>query len=155
MKKPLTLGLLLKNDKLLLGLKKRGFGEGRWNGFGGKLMPDESLQEAAVREFEEECAIKPTKMEKVGNIEFVFQGQEETLDVHFFKILEYIGKETETEEMKPKWFDLDKIPFELMWPDDKYWMPLFLAGKKFKGKILFKDANTIIETKIEETNNLD
>jgi len=155
MKKLLTLGLLVKDNKILLGLKKRGFGAGRWNGFGGKLMQNENLEDAAIREFEEECTIKPTKLEKIGNIEFIFQGQEESLDVHMFKVLEYIGKEEETEEMKPQWFNFDEIPFENMWPDDKYWMPLFLAGKKFKGKILFKDTNTIIETKIEETNSLE
>jgi hypothetical protein len=35
--KPLTLCMVHQDNKLLLGMKKRGFGEGRWNGFGGKL----------------------------------------------------------------------------------------------------------------------
>ena len=155
MKKLLTLGLLVKNGKILLGMKKRGFGAGRWNGFGGKLNEGETLQDAAIREYYEESTIKPTKIEKVGNIEFVFEGQEQTLDVHFFKIIEYTGTETETEEMKPEWFDFDKIPFENMWPDDRHWMPLFLAGKKFKGTILFKDSNTIIKTEIKEVKNIE
>ena len=154
MKKLLTLGLLLENNKLLLGMKKRGFGEGRWNGFGGKLQLNETLEEAAKREYEEECTIKPTKIEKVGNIEFIFEGKEETLDVHFFKILEYTGCAAETEEMKPQWFDLDKIPYEHMWPDDKIWVPYFLTGKKFEGKIFFKDMNTIIKHEIKEAKNI-
>jgi hypothetical protein len=32
-----TLLLLIKNNKIMLALKKRGFGEGKFNGVGGKL----------------------------------------------------------------------------------------------------------------------
>jgi len=37
-KKILTLAFIYKGEKVLLGYKKRGFGEGRWNGFGGKVQ---------------------------------------------------------------------------------------------------------------------
>lgn len=26
-----------------------------------------------------------------------------------------------SEEMKPQWFRKDEIPFDTMWPDDRYW----------------------------------
>ncbi len=38
MKKVLTLGYLLKDTVICLALKKRGFGEDYWNGFGSKKM---------------------------------------------------------------------------------------------------------------------
>ena len=41
-----------KRDELLLGMKLRDFGKGYWNGFGGKVDPGETIEEAAVREFE-------------------------------------------------------------------------------------------------------
>ena len=44
--------------------------------------------------------------------------------------------------MKPEWFLEKEIPFDQMWPDDKYWIPMFLAGKKFKGKFLFNQPST-------------
>lgn len=47
--KLLTLLFVLKPGKVLLGMKKRGFGEGRWNGFGGKVQLDETIEEAAKR----------------------------------------------------------------------------------------------------------
>ena len=47
--KLLTLVLVCNADKVLLGMKKRGFGEGRWNGFGGKVETGETIPEAAVR----------------------------------------------------------------------------------------------------------
>ena len=37
MKKLLTLTIIYQHPKVLLGMKKRGFGAGRWNGFGGKV----------------------------------------------------------------------------------------------------------------------
>ena len=35
--------------QVLLGMKKRGFGAGRYNGFGGKVEPGETVKEAAIR----------------------------------------------------------------------------------------------------------
>lgn len=49
MKKLYTLAFIRRGDQVLLGLKKRGFGEGKWNGFGGKLNANETLMEAAQR----------------------------------------------------------------------------------------------------------
>ena len=47
--KLLTLLFVLKPGKVLLGYKKRGFGVDRWNGFGGKVQQDETIEEAAKR----------------------------------------------------------------------------------------------------------
>lgn len=49
--KLLTLLFVLHPDskQVLLGYKKRGFGNGRWNGFGGKVESNESIETAAVR----------------------------------------------------------------------------------------------------------
>jgi 8-oxo-dGTP pyrophosphatase MutT (NUDIX family) len=43
-----TLLFLHKPDeqKILLAMKKRGFGEGKWNGVGGKREPGESIEGA-------------------------------------------------------------------------------------------------------------
>jgi len=48
-KKITTLVMATNQSSILLGYKKRGFGSGRWNGFGGKVEPGESIEEAAVR----------------------------------------------------------------------------------------------------------
>lgn len=47
--KILTLVLVHNAKQVLLGMKKRGFGVGRWNGFGGKVEQNESIVEAAKR----------------------------------------------------------------------------------------------------------
>ncbi|KAG4070235.1 hypothetical protein HA402_003925 [Bradysia odoriphaga] len=54
-----TLVFVFDDDKqrLLLGLKKRGFGLGKYNGFGGKVEENESIDDAALRELNEECGL--------------------------------------------------------------------------------------------------
>jgi len=143
MKKVSTLLIIHKDDKILLGMKKRGFGEGRWNGFGGKLQGDESIESAAIRETMEEANIQPLNMRKRAVFHFMFKGESDILEVHLFTSDDFKGEPIETEEMRPRWFHVNKIPFSLMWPDDAHWMPLLLQGKNFQGDFYFRDEKTI------------
>ncbi len=139
-----TLCIIHDNNKVLLGMKKHGFGEGRWNGFGGKVKDGESIEDAVVRETEEEACIKVGNLKKQGIIEFSFKKNDDVLQVHIFSTTNYTGKPAETEEMLPKWFDYNKIPYEDMWSDDKYWLPKLLEGKCFKGSFLFGGKNDVL-----------
>ncbi len=58
--KQLSLVMILNREarSILLGMKKRGFGEGKWNGFGGKLEPGERMIQCAQRELEEESGLQ-------------------------------------------------------------------------------------------------
>ena len=47
--KLLTLAFVKTSTDILLGYKKRGFGMGRWNGFGGKVEAGETIEDAAKR----------------------------------------------------------------------------------------------------------
>ena len=133
-------------------MKKRGFGAGRWNGFGGKVEQGESIEEAAKREISEEAGIKVSVLEKFGELDFEFTGQEEILNVNIFKAEGFEGEPVEGEEMKPQWFASEEIPYNQMWPDDKYWLPLFLDGKKFEGKFVFEGHDNIINHKLNILN---
>lgn len=149
MRKILTLCLVLRENKILLGMKKRGFGAGRWNGFGGKVEAGETIEVAAKRETEEECGIVITEMEKVGIHEFEFENARgDILEVHVFRVDTWTGEPRETEEMRPQWFTTDAIPYDEMWPDDIHWVPVFLTGKKFRTKFLFGEGDTILETEV-------
>ncbi len=149
MSKLLTLCIIQQGDQVLLGMKKRGFGQGRWNGFGGKVHEGESVVEATKRELLEETGITALDLIPAGNLLFIYQDSGEDMAVTLFKVTKFSGEITESEEMKPQWFDINKIPFAQMWPDDAHWFPLFLAGKKFKGEFNFKDVNTLIDYKID------
>lgn len=71
-KKVMTLCILRKRDDLLMGLKKLRLGRGFYNGFGGKLEPDETLEECIVREVKEESGLDLLLFDKIGVIFFVF-----------------------------------------------------------------------------------
>jgi 8-oxo-dGTP diphosphatase / 2-hydroxy-dATP diphosphatase len=143
--------MVRKENKLLLGMKKRGFGEGRWNGFGGKVDDNETINESAMRELKEEVGIIAQELEKVGILTFEFENDEKLLEVHVFLVKNFSGDIIETDEMRPEWFDIDNIPFDKMWSSDIYWLPLLLENKKFKGKFLFdKPSNTEYSSKILE-----
>jgi 8-oxo-dGTP diphosphatase / 2-hydroxy-dATP diphosphatase len=156
LRKQMTLLIVEKDERVLLGMKKRGFGAGRWNGFGGKVDPGETVEAAARREINEEAGIAVRDLTKVGAIDFEFQGKPGILEVNIFKSTDFTGEPAESEEMKPQWFDLDKIPFAEMWPDDIHWFPFFLAGKKFKGRFLFGEGegNTILEQELEAVDHI-
>jgi len=137
MRKVMTLCFVHQHPKILLGMKKRGFGEGRWNGFGGKVEEGEDIEEAMRRELLEEVGLTPNDLEKRGIMEFSFESEPKVLEVHVFGMSDFSGDPKESEEMRPEWFHMDEIPFPQMWPDDLYWVPLFLKGAKFKGKFHF------------------
>ena len=65
-KRLVTLCIIHKHPKILLGMKKRGFGAGRWNGFGGKVNIVEAIEDSAKREFREEAGIEVKNLNKVG-----------------------------------------------------------------------------------------
>lgn len=154
-KKILTLCLLRKDDQILLGRKKYGFGASKWNGFGGKVDVGETIEQAAIREMQEESCVTVENLAKRGVLDFEFQGNPEILEVHIFYTENFSGSPNETDEMKPQWFNVDCIPFDEMWPDDRIWLPLFLAGKKFQGRFLFshEKAPGILEHNLEIVDN--
>ena len=144
--KVLTLCIVHQPPRVLLGMKKRGFGAGRWNGFGGKVHDGETIEGAARRELMEETGIAPVDLVPAGMLEFSWQQKpEEALDVRLFRVTDFEGEPQESEEMRPQWFREDEIPFDRMWQDDRHWMPLFLQGKKFRGRFVFNDRDQIVE----------
>nr|XP_015804116.2 oxidized purine nucleoside triphosphate hydrolase isoform X1 [Nothobranchius furzeri] len=152
--KLLTLVLVVQPSRVLLGMKKRGFGAGKWNGFGGKVQPGEGIENAARRELEEESGLTVDTLEKIGNIKFEFVGETQLLDVHIFRADAFNGEPTESEEMRPQWFDHDKIPFSQMWADDILWFPLMFQKKKFLGYFKFQGHDVILSHTLEEVQEL-
>ena len=149
-----TLLLLLEGDNILLAMKKRGFGAGHWNGVGGKIEGDETIEEALVRECQEEIEVTPQKFQKVAVHDFRFPNGESDMIVHAYTCSQWDGEPVETEEMAPRWFKTSEIPYDKMWADDCYWLPLILAGKKLQTAFTFDSENNLLAYEIEETDTL-
>ncbi len=150
-KKLFTLFFILEPTRVLLGMKKRGFGAGKLNGFGGKVESGESISLAAIRELKEEAGITPVCARQQAVVYFELEGSPVIFEVHLFVANEFTGVVTESEEMKPVWYDRQKVPFELMWKDDAEWFPHLFAARFFRGFFLFRgmckpDVATVHQT---------
>ena len=128
---------------VLLGMKKRGFGAGKWNGFGGKIEEGESVEEGAKRELMEECSLETSSLTRRGYLVFDMEESNKILKVHVFETFEYSGEPEESSEMRPQWFEESAIPYDGMWPDDRLWLPQVLAGNSVLGRFDYSDDDTI------------
>lgn len=147
----LTLLFLIKDDQILLAMKKRGFGAGRFNGVGGKLETDESIEQALIREAQEEINVTPIKFNKVADITFdeYYKNEQTLMRVHVFTSDEWEGQPTESEEMVPQWFNVDNVPYSDMWPDDPYWLPQVLNGSKVTAHFKLDKNDVILEHNVD------
>ena len=136
-----TLCFLIQEDKVLLGMKKKGFGKGKWLGVGGKVNKNEGVKEAVKREVKEETQVVPKKLVKVGIISFYFpyvkKPERWNQKVHIFISLSWEGEPRETDEILPKWFEISKLSLDKMWDDAKYWLPQILKGDKITADFLY------------------
>ena len=73
----MTLCLLRHKNKLLLGMKKQGFGAGKYNGFGGKIEHNETPEACAIREVHEESGISVHSLNHVAGLTFHFSHKPE------------------------------------------------------------------------------
>lgn len=143
--KHVTLLFLLREDKILLAMKKRGFGAGRYNGVGGKIEPNETVEQAMLRECQEEICVTPLNYWKVAEHDFLTEGDNAwRMYAHVFFCDTWEGQPRETEEMAPEWFALTDIPYDNMWQDDTHWLPSVLDGKKLMGRFTFDDKDNML-----------
>ncbi|MRI32272.1 NUDIX hydrolase [Endozoicomonas sp. OPT23] len=142
-KDPATLTFIIKDGQVLLIRKKRGLGEGKINGPGGKVEAGETHAECAVREVQEELCVTPLNMQYHGECLFQFiDGY--SIHVHVYSANDFEGTPTETDEAIPLWYSVEDMPYEEMWEDDHIWLPKLLAGKSFHGKFIF-DGNKMLD----------
>lgn len=153
-----TLLFLIKKNQdhiseICLAMKKRSFGAGRWNGVGGKLLPGETIPQALIRETKEEINVEVQvgDLSKVAELTFTFPDRPDFDQlVHVFVAEIWMGEPTESEEMRPEWFSAENIPFDTMWPDDKFWLPQVVQGKYIQGAFTFGEQDAILEQEVRE-----
>jgi 8-oxo-dGTP diphosphatase len=136
--------------EVLLGFKKSGFGAGRWVGLGGHIEDGEEPAEAAAREVAEESGLNvaASALTHVARLRFIFPSRpswDQTADV--FMTADFAGEPAESDEVVPRWFASNALPFDGMWDDARYWLPLVLAGHRVTAAITFaEDCATVAAT---------
>ncbi|MCG8468643.1 MAG: 8-oxo-dGTP diphosphatase [Gemmatimonadetes bacterium] len=143
-----TLLFVVRGEQLLLIHKKRGLGAGKLNAAGGKVDPGETPIEGAVREFSEELGARPVDPRKLGEVAFeVTDGP--SIRIHVFRADTIEGEPRETEEAIPVWSSLDAVPYDRMWEDDRYWLPLLIENRPFEVRTVFT-GDTLLGYEVTE-----
>src|SRR5215813_3598366 len=126
-----TLCFVMRGDEVLLGMKKIGFGAGKYAGFGGGVEQGETIRAAAARELEEEASLKVQDLEYMGHVDFIFPAKPKwNQKVYVFRASVWTGTPSESDEMQPEWFRIDQLPLAQMWDDARYWLPQILNGER-------------------------
>lgn len=146
---PTTLVLLFnERNEVLLGFKKRWFGQGKRNGFGGKVKQWESIVGAALRELQEESGVilDSTDLCEQWQIRFEFRHD----PLRYQDMTVFVGRYDwpfrESEEMKPQWRSVHALPYNQMWEDDSVWMKDLLKGIYVRYHFVFDGDNRVIAT---------
>ena len=142
-----TLLFVIHRGQVLLIRKKRGLGAGKINGPGGRLEPGEQPIDGAIREVEEEVGVLAREVRKGGELSFQFVDGY-SIFVEVFTATHCEGEVRETPEAVPLWTDLDAIPYDEMWADDRLWLPHLLADRAFRGRFIF-EGDAMLDHQVE------
>ncbi len=121
-----------KAGEVLLGEKKVRLGAGCLNGPGGTLESEQSIIENAIDESVNECGLFPIQIKECGISLLTGYPEGEQRELHYFWIPEYRGKLLkESDEMKNfHWHAEKDIPYDKMFRNDFYTLPLFFKREK-------------------------
>ena len=156
-----TLVFLIKKSQgeitdICLAMKKRGFGMNRWSGVRGNVDGEnETLEDAAKRETKEEIDVIVKELNKVAELSFYFphnSAWDQMVHVYFSE--NWDGEPKESEEMNPKWFLKNELPFQDMWSDGIFWLPEVIQGNLLKAMFQFGEKDVVLDKEVNIVNKL-
>ena len=149
-----TLCFIVKDEKVLLLKKSEGlFGQGKWNPPGGKILPGESVENCAIREVFEETGLTIKDPEQVATVHFYKNNRRDSPEwtVTVFLSRVFQGTPVGGREGIVQWFNVNELPFQEMWEDDRYWHRLALDGRIFEGWFYYTgDFEKLVDYRIED-----
>ena len=148
-----TLLFVVQDGHVLLIRKLRGLGAGKINAPGGRIDPGETAEEAAIREVHEETGIMPFTPRQLGELRFQFVDGY-SIHVWVYRTRHFDGEPMETHEAEPRWTPIGEIPFDEMWEDDRYWLPMMVRGERFQTRWIF-DGDRMVDYAIETDGRID
>ena len=105
---PVSSGLIIQNNKVLIGLRSESnHGGGLWEFPGGKIEIDESSEDAVIRELNEELGIVVRKPKKI--MQYLHRFKNLIYDISFFEVVSFKGSIKKIVHDELKWVDLASI----------------------------------------------
>lgn len=143
----LALVLDLDGRRILLGEKRRGFGQGNLIAPGGKVDEGETPRQAVVRELHEETGLLAGTVTDAGELTFTWADPaQRPLEVLLFAITDWSGDLRPSDELDAGWVDWTAIPYDRMWDDDRIWLPNVLRGGAVTATIGYDPTGRLVET---------
>lgn len=151
---PCVVSYLIKDDKVLLGLRKKvenQLGQNIIAGFGGKVgdleeFRDEDYHDALARELREEIQVDINEYDYRGRIRLISPANPKwCLDIKVYIIHSWQGEPKETDYMKPDWYHKEALPTEQMWQDNRVWVPMVLQGERVDMVFLYDEDGDLID----------
>ncbi len=142
---------LEKEERYLLALVEYAETNRKWNGVGGFINEDESITDAVVRHMQEQLSVVIEKKDLNYRARII---EHNDLILHIFFVDKWTGqlKTVESSIKQIQWFTSNQIPYDAMWPDNTYWLPEILSGKKIIASILrdvYMDIKPLSERDVE------
>lgn len=142
-----TLGYVLSPDRSSVLMVRRSrdgdIHQGKYNGLGGKLEPDEDVVTCMVRELREEAGIEATSLRLRGTISWPgFGGGGEDWFGFVFVIDAFTGTVPGRNDDGPlEWVALDRLAELPMWEGDRHFLPLVFGDLPvFHGVMPYQDG---------------
>ena len=105
---PVSSGLIIQNNKVLIGLRSESDnGGGLWEFPGGKIEIDESSEDAVIRELNEELDIVVHKPKKI--MQYLHRFKNLIYDISFFEVTSFKGSIKKIVHDELEWVDLASI----------------------------------------------
>jgi 8-oxo-dGTP diphosphatase len=147
-----TVCFIRRNAKVLL--QERAAGRvwaGRLNGPGGKVAAGETPIDAIVREVLEETQLHIIDPKRHGVLDLVFGEPERSrLAVVVFSCDRFAGSARGGREGRLRWYPEDRLPFDRLWPDMRYWLPTVLDGGTTTGVCTYdEDGDQLLSCSLQ------
>ena len=105
---PVASGVIVKNNKILIGLRAEGdSGAGMWEFPGGKIELNESSESAIKRELREELDIEATVNQKIMKYSHRFKNT--IYEISFFEINKFTGSIKKNVHDDLQWIELESL----------------------------------------------
>ena len=143
-----TMVYLKKDDCYLLlfrNKKKNDINEGKWIGVGGHRLPNESIDQCAIRETKEETGLDVHALSCCGEVLFVDENIK--MMMYIYEISDFSGEIIECDEGELKWIPIKDIYDYPMWEGDKAFLPKVINHEPYFKMVVSYAHNELVSVK--------
>ena len=143
-----TMVYLKKDDCYLLlfrNKKKNDINEGKWIGVGGHRLPNESIDQCAIRETKEETGLDVHSLSCCGEVLFVDENIK--MMMYIYEISDFSGELIECDEGELKWIPIKDIYDYPMWEGDKAFLPKVINHEPYFKMVVSYAHNELVSVK--------